>query len=292
MKEINLAGKWAGTSHDRVTNIATATSQPIHASQVITPAPSALNNTSISSHERSVILWSFYQRWVLTELRAAYGLHRWTEITVIILVFAPCWPKNMLDLGFIWLRKFVRFPSTNLITYSQLQSCQRSLAEDPFFLKSILRDGWKFDGIGTYPSVRSLLTYVSLCRSWAIDANFSSWFSIRLSSGLEHTMILALIGCSICCSYRLGVTCFDDKALVRNRSLGFSSWYWLAEVVRWYATYIFLNNSSSNSFFGLDVWLREDVMWISALSICKVHPRESCFFFVVCVRDYNDDLFL
>jgi hypothetical protein len=90
MKEISLAGKWAptpGSSHDRVTNIATAISQLIHASQVITPAPSALNNTSISSHERSVILRSFYQRWVLTELRQISACpeplmasRRWTEI--------------------------------------------------------------------------------------------------------------------------------------------------------------------------------------------------------------------
>jgi hypothetical protein len=90
MKEISLAGKWAptpGASHDRVTNIATAISQLIHASQVITPAPSALNNTSISSHERSAILRSFYQRWVLTELRQISACPeplmasgRWTEI--------------------------------------------------------------------------------------------------------------------------------------------------------------------------------------------------------------------
>ena len=90
MKEISLAGKWAptpGASHDRVTNIATAISQLIHASQVITPTPSALNSTTISSHERSVILRSFYQRWVLTELRQISACpeplmasHRWTDI--------------------------------------------------------------------------------------------------------------------------------------------------------------------------------------------------------------------
>ena len=90
MKEISLAGKWAptpGASHDRVTNIATAISQLIHASQVITPTPSALNSTTISSHERSVILRSFYQRWVLTELRQISACpeplmasRRWTEI--------------------------------------------------------------------------------------------------------------------------------------------------------------------------------------------------------------------
>ena len=90
MKEISLAGKWAptpGASHDRVTNIATAISQLIHASQVISPTPSALNNASISSHERSLILRSFYQRWVLTELRQISACpeplmasRRWTEI--------------------------------------------------------------------------------------------------------------------------------------------------------------------------------------------------------------------
>jgi hypothetical protein len=89
MKEISLAGKWAptpGASHDRVTNIATAIAQLIHASQVITPVPSALNSP-ISSHERSVILRSFYQRWVLTELRQISACpeplmasQRWSEI--------------------------------------------------------------------------------------------------------------------------------------------------------------------------------------------------------------------
>ena len=89
VKQISLAGKWAPTpaaSHDRVTNIATAISQLIHASQVISPYPSALD-ASISLHERSVILRSFYQRWVLTELRqisevseSHMASNRWTEI--------------------------------------------------------------------------------------------------------------------------------------------------------------------------------------------------------------------
>ena len=89
MKNISLAGKWAptpGASHDRVTNIATAISQLIHTSQVISPYPSALN-ISISLHERSAILRSFYQRWVLTELRQISACpeplmasNRWTEI--------------------------------------------------------------------------------------------------------------------------------------------------------------------------------------------------------------------
>ena len=89
VKQISLAGKWAptpGASHDRVTNIATAIAQLIYASRVITPVPSALN-TPISSHERSVILRSFYQRWVLTELRQISACpeplmasQRWSEI--------------------------------------------------------------------------------------------------------------------------------------------------------------------------------------------------------------------
>ena len=89
MKNISLAGKWAptpGASHDRVTNIATAISQLIHTSQVISPYPSALD-ISTSLHERSAILRSFYQRWVLTELRQISACpeplmasNRWTEI--------------------------------------------------------------------------------------------------------------------------------------------------------------------------------------------------------------------
>ena len=89
MKKISLAGKWAptpGASHDRVTNIATTISHIIHASHVITPYPSALNGP-ISPHERSVILRSFYQRWVLTELRqisacpeSLMATNRWIEI--------------------------------------------------------------------------------------------------------------------------------------------------------------------------------------------------------------------
>jgi hypothetical protein len=44
-----------------------------------------------------------------------------------------------------------------------------------FFLKTILRDEWKFDGpVRSLPFtlLRSLLTYLSLCRSWAIGECF------------------------------------------------------------------------------------------------------------------------
>ncbi|KAF5320962.1 hypothetical protein D9619_002069 [Psilocybe cf. subviscida] len=84
---VSLAAKWAptpGRSHDRITNIATAISELIHQSHVF-PSPSLRSATS--SQERAVILRSFYQRWVLTELRRASNIteplmcsRRWKEI--------------------------------------------------------------------------------------------------------------------------------------------------------------------------------------------------------------------
>lgn len=89
LKRISLAGKWAptpGGSHDRVTNIATAISELIYQAQVFTPYPSALKKP-ISPQERAAILRSFYQRWILTELRRTLACpeplmsaKRWSEI--------------------------------------------------------------------------------------------------------------------------------------------------------------------------------------------------------------------
>ncbi|KAF8161509.1 hypothetical protein B0H34DRAFT_653995 [Crassisporium funariophilum] len=89
MKKISLAGKWAptpGGSHDRVTNIATAISQLVYASQAISAYPCALD-TPLSPHARASVLRSFYQRWILTELRRISACpeplmssNRWTEI--------------------------------------------------------------------------------------------------------------------------------------------------------------------------------------------------------------------
>ena len=88
LKKLSLAGKWAptpGASHDRVTNIATAICELIYASGSLT-YPSVLK-TSISEVERVRVLLSFYQRWILTELRRAISCpeplmaaNRWTEI--------------------------------------------------------------------------------------------------------------------------------------------------------------------------------------------------------------------
>ena len=88
LKTLSLAGKWAptpGGSHDRVTSIATAICELIYASGSFT-YPSILK-TSISDEERARVLLSFYQRWILTELRRALSCpeplmsaNRWTEI--------------------------------------------------------------------------------------------------------------------------------------------------------------------------------------------------------------------
>lgn len=89
LKKLSLAGKWApspGAAHDRVTNISTAIAELIYASQSLPSYPSVLK-TSISYSDRAHVLRSFYQRWVLTELRRAQccpeplmTANRWTEI--------------------------------------------------------------------------------------------------------------------------------------------------------------------------------------------------------------------
>ena len=88
-KKISLAGKWAptpGQSHDRVTNIATAISELLLTPDAFSNLPSILK-TSISEQQRAHVLRSFYQRWILTELRRAslcpeplMSTNRWTEI--------------------------------------------------------------------------------------------------------------------------------------------------------------------------------------------------------------------
>jgi len=90
MKQISLAGKWAptpGSSHDRVTNIATAISLLIHRSQIFDIYPAVLSNPATSEIERTMVLRSFYQRWVLTELRKGLAIpeplmsaNKWSSI--------------------------------------------------------------------------------------------------------------------------------------------------------------------------------------------------------------------
>lgn len=90
LRQISLTGKWAPTpngSHDRVTNISTAISEFIYSSQTLGPYPAALNNNNILAEDRAHILRSFYQRWILTQLRSAsscpeplMSANRWKEI--------------------------------------------------------------------------------------------------------------------------------------------------------------------------------------------------------------------
>ncbi|KAJ7253551.1 hypothetical protein C8J57DRAFT_1348451 [Mycena rebaudengoi] len=94
LREISLAPKWAptpGASHDRVTNIATAIMRLLYYSKDAIPFfhfPSALaTSSSLETAESTVILRSFYQRWVLTPLRGAMMIpetfmsaNRWADI--------------------------------------------------------------------------------------------------------------------------------------------------------------------------------------------------------------------
>ncbi|PPQ64178.1 hypothetical protein CVT24_008553 [Panaeolus cyanescens] len=89
-KTISLAGKWAptpGGAHDRVTLLSTAISDLLYQSGQLAPAPSILHSNDISSNDRAQVLRSFYQRWVLTELRRVSACpeplmssNRWKEI--------------------------------------------------------------------------------------------------------------------------------------------------------------------------------------------------------------------
>jgi hypothetical protein len=72
LKQISLAGKWSPTpsgAHDRHTNIATAISLLLQHSQTPSQYPASLNGF-LEPVESAVILCSFYQRWILTPLRA------------------------------------------------------------------------------------------------------------------------------------------------------------------------------------------------------------------------------
>ncbi|KAG5642519.1 hypothetical protein DXG03_002620 [Asterophora parasitica] len=105
LKKISLAGKWAPTpfgSHDRYTNISTAIVLLLrHAHQTPGMFPSALNNLNLGTTEAAHILRSFYQRWVLTPLRAAsccpeplMSAKRWKEIRYTR-VPSVCMKNNM-----------------------------------------------------------------------------------------------------------------------------------------------------------------------------------------------------
>ncbi|KAI0077239.1 hypothetical protein K474DRAFT_1752430 [Panus rudis PR-1116 ss-1] len=90
MRSISLAGKWApspGLSHDRHTNIASAISQLLHHSYYPGPSKVTVDPSQPLLPAETHILRSYYQRWVLTELRRAIlvpeplmSANRWKEI--------------------------------------------------------------------------------------------------------------------------------------------------------------------------------------------------------------------
>jgi len=71
---VSLVGKWAptpGASHDRVTNISTAIGILLHHGGAMSCLSRPIVTSNAVSTEDAHVLRSFYQRWVLTPLRAA-----------------------------------------------------------------------------------------------------------------------------------------------------------------------------------------------------------------------------
>lgn len=90
LRDVSLVGKWAptpGASHDRVTNISTAIAILLHHDGAMSSLSRPINTTAVVSTEDAHVLRSFYQRWVLTPLRASahvpeplMSARRWNEI--------------------------------------------------------------------------------------------------------------------------------------------------------------------------------------------------------------------
>ncbi|KAH9975635.1 hypothetical protein BJV74DRAFT_967795 [Russula compacta] len=84
---VSLVGKWAPTpaaSHDRVTNISTAIAVLLHHGGAMSISRPVVTSDAMSVH----VIRSFYQRWVLTPLRAAtrvpeplMAARRWGEVS-------------------------------------------------------------------------------------------------------------------------------------------------------------------------------------------------------------------
>jgi Domain of unknown function (DUF2828) len=91
LSKVSLVGKWAptpGASHDRVTNISTALLILLHRGGVMSSLSRPIDTSVAVSEEDVHVLRSFYQRWVLTPLRAAAHVpeplmasRRWGEVS-------------------------------------------------------------------------------------------------------------------------------------------------------------------------------------------------------------------
>lgn len=91
LNKASLVGKWAptpGASHDRVTNISSAIAILLHRGGTMSPLSRSIVTSGAVSAEDVHVLRSFYQRWVLTSLRAAarvpeplMATRRWGELS-------------------------------------------------------------------------------------------------------------------------------------------------------------------------------------------------------------------
>ncbi len=91
LRDVSLVGKWAptpGASHDKVTNISTAIAILLHHGNAMSSLSRPINTSAAVSAEDAHVLRSFYQRWVLTPLRASahvpeplMAARRWNEIS-------------------------------------------------------------------------------------------------------------------------------------------------------------------------------------------------------------------
>jgi hypothetical protein len=91
VREVSLVGKWAptpGASHDRVTNISTAIAILLHHGGAMSSLSRPIVTSNGVSTEDAHVLRSFYQRWVLTPLRAAarvpeplMAARRWGDVS-------------------------------------------------------------------------------------------------------------------------------------------------------------------------------------------------------------------
>jgi hypothetical protein len=91
LRNLSFVGKWAPTpaaSHDKVTNISTAIAILLHRNGVMSSLSRPIDTSAAVSGDDAHVLRSFYQRWVLTPLRAAshipeplMAMRRWGDIS-------------------------------------------------------------------------------------------------------------------------------------------------------------------------------------------------------------------
>jgi Domain of unknown function (DUF2828) len=91
LREVSLVGKWAptpGASHDRVTNISTAIATLLHHRGAMSSLSRPVVTSDVMSATDAHVLRSFYQRWVLTPLRATarvpeplMAARRWGDVS-------------------------------------------------------------------------------------------------------------------------------------------------------------------------------------------------------------------